>query len=728
MSYFAISNLIIVAINLPSAIFFFASSKGRQANIALGYLCLIAVVWGFASFQYSIAPSRIDAVFWWKIASVASILSTVIFHYFILSFLKIKMRVLNLIVCMMAAVWLYLNFFVEELFIGELKFIFNELYYISWPRDRISVYLVYYVSFYFILLFHSFYLLLKDFIKSPEARRQQMKFLLLGMGGGFVGCHACFLPVFGFNIYPYLNILIAFYTLPIGYAIVKYRFLDTSLAFTRGGVFLFIYTLVLGIPIWVGFKLLGVGQWLIPVSIMAVCATVGPFVYLYAQKRTEDALLQEQRAYQTTLRKASMGMGQVKDLGRLLNLIIHIVTRAVRISHCSIYLFHRDSKQYVLKASKGTNISENLNVIPGDSSLVEDLYKNKNPIVCAELKQKVIDFEDPQSKNIENLVDSLNAALIIPSFIDERLIAIFVLGEKRSGKLFSHDDLIVFSILANQSALAIENAQFCEDMKKTHEQLFKAEKMATIGTMADGLSHQINNRLHAMGFIAGDALDTIKHSDKVEMPAVIKTVLEELRNALERIEDNVKRGGEIVEGLLKYTRKGEEGFSAVDLSTLIDASLEMAQFKIKVNEMLLVRGFSSLTPKIKGNFTQLQEVFFNIIDNAYDAMMQRKNELKEPGYQATLEISAKPVDNRLEITIHDNGMGVRKEDAHKLFTPFFTTKLSSKKGTGLGLYVIRQIIEENHQGRVSFISEYQNGSVCKILLPMASENKATNLN
>jgi signal transduction histidine kinase len=303
--------------------------------------------------------------------------------------------------------------------------------------------------------------------------------------------------------------------------------------------------------------------------------------------------------------------------------------------------------------------------------------------------------------------------------MDQKLIAILVLGNKRSGKLYTEDDLAVFSILANQAGLAIENAQFYEKMKETHQQLLKAEKMATVGTMADGLSHQINNRLHAMGFIAGDAIDTIKLKKKGKLSPDMKELLEEIQHSLERIEDNVKRGGEIVEGLLKYTRKGSEGFEAIDLNALLDASIEMAQFKIKITDMNVVRSFKENIPKIKGNFTQLQEVFFNIIDNAYDAMMQRKTELREPDFKAQLKISARQTDHKLEILIQDNGIGVKPEDFGKLFAPFFTTKLSSKKGTGLGLYVIRQIIEENHNGRVRFDSEYKQGSQTSILLPVA---------
>ena len=226
-----------------------------------------------------------------------------------------------------------------------------------------------------------------------------------------------------------------------------------------------------------------------------------------------------------------------------------------------------------------------------------------------------------------------------------------------------------------------------------------------------------------MGFIAGDALDSIRLKKKDALATDMKPLLEEIEHALVRIEENIKRGGEIVEGLLKYTRKGEEGFSAVDLNKLINAAIEMVQFKIKLNEMAIVRQLSKEFPKVKGNFTQLQEVVFNIIDNSFDAIMQRKAEIKEPNFHGHLEISAVPNGQYIEFIFQDNGIGVKKEDTHKLFTPFFTTKLSSKKGTGLGLYVIRQIIEENHGGKVIFTSEYQNGAQTKLVLPIYNNDK-----
>jgi len=563
---------------------------------------------------------------------------------------------------------------------------------------------------------------------TASIKKQQLKYILLAFTI-FTFASMDFIPNYGISIYPLGFIPVLFFILIITYSVVKYRLLDISLVITRTSIFLVVYCFVLGIPFNIAFGLQGFLKnifheewWIIPLVVSTALATIGPYIYIYIQRKAEDRILQEQRQYQATLRQASLGMGQIKDLKRLLNLIVHVVTRAVKIENCKIFLRHEDSKRFVLKAVKGekNNMDEN-NHLGFDSLLVKYFTQVKEPVVYEEVKQRRTDIGGEGLEEIETILESIDAELVIPSFIEQKLIAIISLGKKRSGKLYTHDDLAVFAILANQSALAIENAQFYEDMKRTHVQLMKAEKMATVGTMADGLSHQINNRLHAMGFIAGDLIDTIRHGKQNGHPPKTKELLDEIESGLERIQQNVKHGGEIVGGLLRYTRKGEKGFSPVELSQLLKSALEMAQFKIKVNMLDIEKHFDDSIPKIKGNFTQLQEVFFNLIDNAYDAMMQRKEELQEPGYKPHLDIYAREVNSKIEILIQDNGMGVKDSDLHKLFTPFFTTKATSKKGTGLGLYVIRQIIEDNHGGKVNFSSKYKIGSETQIILPIAIE-------
>jgi len=414
-------------------------------------------------------------------------------------------------------------------------------------------------------------------------------------------------------------------------------------------------------------------------------------------------------------------MGKIKDLNKLLNMIVYVLTHAIQIEHALVYIYDQAKKKYILGASKRkTGQGQFIEYIEKESSLVKYLLEKKNSLIFEEINQRSLDTNDSILIQVIQIIISLEGALVVPIYIDQDLTAIIVMGKKESGKSYTDDDLAVFSILANQTALAIENAMFYEQMNLTHEQLFQAEKMATIGTMADGLSHQINNRFHALGFIAGDALDTIHLNQKELSADKVKEVMTELERAFVRVQDNVVQGGEIVQGLLRYTRKGEAGFVPVDIESVLKSAIEMVQFKIKINELTIIRDYDALTiPKIKGNFTQLQEVFFNLIDNGYDAMMQRKNEANEASYQPTLIVHVVKEDGFAQIVFEDNGMGVKDEDLHKLFTPFFTTKLSSKKGTGLGLYVIRKIVEDNHHGQVEMISKYMNGTQMKLRLPIA---------
>jgi len=719
LGQYFIALLITGIINLVLCFLVISRGFKRRINQIFALYSLSLAVW---SIFEAFGITRIDesiALLLWRINHVGVIFIPVFLTHFIFLFLHVEGKKRKFIPIYYVVAFLFLLLNTTPLLILNVVPKFSFRYFIN------PGYLYY--PFFALWIFGAIYgniELLKEYFRTTGYRKQQMKYFCWALLLSYIGGVPNFLPTFNIEIpgiMPYGTYAIPLYAMVAAYSIIRYHLFDIKLVITRAGIFIFVYTLVLGIPFYCAYSL---GLWKYSLWLMMVLATTGPFIYLYLQKKAEEQLLIEQHQYQTTLKQASLGMGQIKELGRLLKLIVHIVTRVVEIEHSEIYLLHEDSKQFTLKASRGWSAKgkEQLSVISPNSPMVNYLKETNEPLLYEEIEQYVQDDDIQQKNEIQEIIEQLDGSLVVPSFMGQKLIAILVLGKKKSGKVYTQDDMAVFSILANQAGLAIENAQFYEKMKETHFQLLKAEKMATVGTMADGLSHQINNRLHAMGFIAGDAIDTIKLRKKKKLSPDMKKFLDGIEHSLKRIEDNVKRGGEIVEGLLKYTRKGSEGFEAIDLSDLLDASFEMAQFKIKVSEMNVVRSFNGSIPKIKGNFTQLQEVFFNIIDNAYDAMMQRKAELREPNFKAQLVISAKQMDQKLEILIQDNGMGVKPENLEKLFTPFFTTKLSSKKGTGLGLYVIRQVIEENHGGKVWFDSQYQKGSQTRILLPTITGN------
>ncbi len=684
-------------------------------NISVGF-------WGLCSYHIGMSTSVRDAWFWLKLSQYGIIPMPALLYHLTCLLLGVKRQTIIKIVYFQSIFFSLANLFTDSLVVGaELRF--PSLYYVN-IGPLYHAFLFVYV----VVVAYSFIELFVAYKNLDGLKKIQIGYFLVGMVVGFLGGVTNFFPAYKLQIYPYGNFFVPLYPIIATYAIFKYKLADISVLITRTGIFIAVYSVVLGIPFALAFGfqerlvvLLGDRWWIVPLVTSTVLATAGPFIYLFIQTRAEDRLFQEQRRYQTTLRQASAGMGKIKDLKRLLTLIAHIMTRTVRVEYSMVFVNDVYAKKFRLGAYRSRLIRTKFRSdIDYSSALVHTLKDTLDPIVYDEVKQRTQDYGDLKLARLEAELKAMNAAIVVPSFIDEKLVAILVMGNKISGKTYSSDDLSVFAILANQSALAIENAQFYDEMKNTHAQLLKAEKMATIGTLADGLSHQINNRLHAMGFIAGDALDTLKMGHNLPMSLEVKEMVLDLEHALNRIESNVQQGGEIVQGLLKYTRKDDAGVQDVSLDKLIAAALEMTQFKIKAGEISICHDYPADLPKIRGNFTQLQEVFFNLIDNAYDAMMQRKSELKEADYVPTIKFTSSGGSHgHLNVTVEDNGIGIQDQDKEKIFTPFFTTKLSSKKGTGLGLYVIQRLIEENHKGKVVYESKYKQGTMVYLTLPAA---------
>ena len=724
MNLFAFTSLISFITSIFIALLFFFKVKKKDICNNFGWTCIAGAIWLFGAYKFSATQSEEIARFWIKIAHVGIILTPTFYFHFIFNITKNSNKTLTRLIYLSSVLFISYVLFYHGFYTVEYSF--NQFYFFRWDITKNPTPILFYISFYGIFLFYAFLLLIKSYLASTGIQRNQIKYFIIASMFAWLGPEGMFLYiVFGIPIYPYSNIFIAVYPIILAYAILKYRLMDMTVAITRAGLFIFIYTLILGLPFGVvglskGWLIDKVGAqwWAVPLGLMAVLATVGPFVYIFLQRKAEDRLLKEQRRYQETLKHASVGMTRIRNLRKLLDLIAHIVTKTVRISYAAIYLYDRHTNECVLQVSRDKG-RVTIPKIAIDNPLINWLTLNREPLIHEEIRRMAEDSGDYSYRSLEESMRVLGASVVIPSFLEDKFMGLFVLGDKKSGQIYTPDDLNVFEVLASQAALAIENAQFYEEAKEMHEQIAQAEKMATIGTMADGLSHQINNRFYALSLIAGDSIDTIKLTDTSKCSPEIKDMIQNINYALGRIQANVIQGGDVVRGLLKYSRKGDEGLEALKLNDIIDNTLEMVQFKVKLSEIDLIRDFPADLPKIKGNMTQLNEAFFNFIDNAYDAIVERRTTLKEPGYRGKITISAKPIDSYIQIIIQDNGMGIKEDNNKKVFTPFFTTKISSRKGTGLGLYVIRRIIIESHHGKIAFHSEHAVGTRFTLELPVA---------
>ena len=708
---------------------FFVFFRNRRAlpNLTYAIFCFFISFWSYSYFLWQISKTSSEALFWCRMLMIGAIFIPASYFHFIITIIsehpiKNKRKSFYLAYCL-AGFFAILSF--TALIVKDVR---PRLKFLFWPTAG-SVY-AYFLIYFAVYALYVCYLLLREVKNSSGIKRNQFLYIFIGTMLGYVGGATNFPLWYDIKIYPVGNILSSVYVGLVGYSIIRYRLMDINVAITRTGIFIAVYTVVLGLPFAIGgwFKTqlmtwLGIQWWMMPLVLMAVLATVGPFIYIYLEHKAEARILREQKRYQDTLKQASLGMTRIRDLRRLLDLITHIVTKTVKISYAAIYLHDRNTNEFLLQVSRDKG-RLSIPRLSGDNPLIVWLAFKHEPLIYEEVKRKMEDSKGDLYKDLEENMRLLDASVVIPSFLEDNLVGFIVLGDKISGYIYTPDDISVFQVLASQAALAIENAQFYGEAKQMQEQVAQAEKMATIGTMADGLSHQINNRLYALSLIAGDSIDTIKMSDTTACSPEIKEMIKQVSHALERIQTNVVQGGEVVKGLLKYSRQDEQGLEPLDLNKVLDNTIEMVQYKVKLSEIDIVRDFPDQMSCIKGNMVQLQEVFFNLIDNAYDAIVERRSAFQEEGYRGRITVSTRPLaNNTLEITFEDNGIGIKDVHLKKVFTPFFTTKTSSRKGTGLGLYVISKIITDNHKGKISFESEYKIGTRFIMELPIAEESK-----
>jgi len=234
--------------------------------------------------------------------------------------------------------------------------------------------------------------------------------------------------------------------------------------------------------------------------------------------------------------------------------------------------------------------------------------------------------------------------------------------------------------------------------ERTTQTIMKSEKLATIGQLASGVAHEINNPL---GGILSYSHLVLEDTD-TEDPR---------RKNLEKIVVQASRCREIVKGLLDFARQTEPEMSLVNINDILNEALALVEKQALFHNIEIKKNLSQRPIQVMADHSQIQQVFINIIMNAAESM-EGKGEL-------VLETKRDEDGNYSLVTFTDTGTGIPEENIEKLFDPFFTTK-EVGHGTGLGLAISYGIIER-HKGSIDVRSEVGTGTTFEVSLPLNQE-------
>ena len=239
-----------------------------------------------------------------------------------------------------------------------------------------------------------------------------------------------------------------------------------------------------------------------------------------------------------------------------------------------------------------------------------------------------------------------------------------------------------------------------QELKDTQEQLLQSAKMAAMGQLAAGISHELNQPLTGIkGFAQAVLMDLEKESP--------------FRNDLNKIVGQVDRMDTIIKNVRFFARKSDFEMVELDINQVILNSLMLLSQQLKVHNIRVIQGLGSDIPKIQGDPNQLQQAFLNIISNARDAIL---NLNRPEGGEVRIQTSLSQDRNHVEVIFQDTGCGIPEGNLQHIFSPFFTTK-SPNRGTGLGLSITYRIIE-NHQGKIDFKTKEGQGTTFNIVFPL----------
>jgi len=241
-----------------------------------------------------------------------------------------------------------------------------------------------------------------------------------------------------------------------------------------------------------------------------------------------------------------------------------------------------------------------------------------------------------------------------------------------------------------------------KEKQKRNEQMFQTGKLASIGELAAGIAHEINNPVAIMVEEAGWIDDLLEEEEFQESKN-----LGEFRRALRQIRTQGKRCKEITHKLLSFARKTDSRVQEVQLNELIEDIITISAKRAKYSRIVINTDIQKELPPIEVSPTEMQQVLINLINNALDAM-------EENG--GTLSISARLEEDNIVIEVSDDGPGIPEDNLSQIFDPFFTTKPVGK-GTGLGLSICYGIIKKLG-GKISVRSEMDTGSRFRVSIPL----------
>lgn len=719
LSFYIIAHFISGIISIFLGLLVILKNKKNAINIIFFLLTSSVAFWCFSYSIWLLMVDQEGALYWARMLNLGATFIPVLTLNWIL--LLLKKRRIKILTFFYSLTFFFAIFSFSSNYISGTKSI---LQFSFWPQVG-WLYALFLALGWGLMLIYGFSCLMIELKNAKGLFKQQIKYVLFGLILGYLGGSTNYPLMFGFSWFPpYGSALVIAFPILFGYAIAKHRLMDIRVVLRAGSVYL--VSLACLILPSLGIKFLindyfsftgGAVDFIILIIAISIFPVLRNYFYKVANKYFFTSLYDSQ----SLIADLSDDLGSTLDIGRIYEYISQSLMGAFHTK--AIIFMSRDERtdEYEIRYRKGTRRLAPKSFV-GNKAVDDFFYKKNKAVVMDEIKP----WEFEKNRAVLELFQKWNIEVIVPFILKKKVTGLMLLTGKRSRDSYNDADLQVLNIVSDHSAMAVENATLYNKMLSFNERLREEVSKATKELRG------ANEKLKKLDVAKSEFVSIASHQLRTPLTIIkgyISMILEnnfgdiseKQREPLERVFASNERLIQLVENLLNISRI-ESGrltftFEYVQFEDMVASVFEELSSQAKKKGV----GFKysapdKQLPKIKLDREKIRQVIMNLTDNAIKYTQKGK-----------VDVAIKKVGDNIEFCVSDDGMGISSDDIKKLFTKFTRgtdISLVHTEGTGLGLYVAKQMIESHH-GRIWAESEgVGKGSRFCFELPIDGEKEA----
>jgi len=704
MNYYVIPPIVTAIILASIGFFVYSKDKKTKINLIFGLFCLSMVWWLSCYAAMYLSTSSTTALFWARCGFLGIIFIPILAYHFICSFLGINNK----------------GFLILIYALGGCSIVFSRTNYIyKGIKEHFWGYYPVAGSFYvlFLIMFGILFtigitLLFLSLWKGDlvASKRRQISYVLLAFGFGIFGIVDYFAKYALIDVYPFGYVCALFFISLIAYSIAKHHLMGIDVVMKKTLVFAGLFTV--SYAVFAGFAYLSSflfesvvqNRWIAMVPSVFVIVIIFRPLEAFLRNITDKFLFQKRYDYRQLLKTFANEVLTVLDLNELLDLTATKLVEIMKLTGVSVILYSKEEDKLKMGVSVGEGFPEI--ALNSNEEFIKSTRERGQYILLEKTGRKKLLSAELEKKTLKP-----DSSPVIPLMHHENMVGMLSLGKTKSDEGFTPDDLDILLTLAKTLSIAITNARLFEELSVAQAQAAQREKMAVIGTLSAGVNHEICNPL---GVVRGQCeMFLLNLVDGIYKDKSPEELIEKAQEIMKKVIHETDRATVITRKLSAFAKpaKGEMADN-VRVEEELEKVISLIEHELKLDDITITKDIEKDLPSISADEKQIQEVFFNIMRNAAQSIRG----------SGEIRIQVSSINGIVYIAIRDTGEGIREQHLERIFDPFFTTR-DPGEGTGLGLFIVKQIVERNN-GRINVRSEIGKGTAFQIEFNAAvSENK-----